>query len=71
MITRCVGGVGGGQSVGGRQFDLYRSNCYLYDRQGQGIFLYSNGNIFEGEWEGDKVGRQRSLTLMILMIGKL
>ena len=26
-------------------------------RQGQGISLYSNGNIFEGEWEGDKVGR--------------
>ena len=33
-------------------------------RQGQGISLYSNGNIFEGEWEGDKVGRQERIRMI-------
>ena len=23
-------------------------------REGQGIILYSNGNIYEGEWRGDQ-----------------
>ena len=37
-------------------------------RHGQGISLYTNGNIFEGEWQDDKVMIMIIILIMIMIM---